>query len=79
MRAPHGLSDLQVPGVLGLAVLFWVAGFDVIYACQDADFDRQAIHSEAGPKTLAQLLQGAVNHLPHHVRFIAEKRQALGA
>jgi len=28
------------PVLLGLAVLFWVAGFDVIYACQDADFDR---------------------------------------
>jgi len=28
------------PVWLGLAVLFWVAGFDVIYACQDAEFDR---------------------------------------
>ncbi|MEO6811454.1 MAG: UbiA-like polyprenyltransferase [Isosphaeraceae bacterium] len=28
------------PVFLGLAVLFWVAGFDIIYACQDADFDR---------------------------------------
>ncbi|MGE3776414.1 MAG: UbiA-like polyprenyltransferase, partial [Pirellulaceae bacterium] len=24
---------------LGLAVLMWVAGFDIIYACQDVDFD----------------------------------------
>src|SRR5262249_21243907 len=22
------------------AVLFWVAGFDILYACQDAEFDR---------------------------------------
>jgi 4-hydroxybenzoate polyprenyltransferase len=29
------------PVLLGLAVLFWVAGFDIIYACQDLDFDRQ--------------------------------------
>jgi 4-hydroxybenzoate polyprenyltransferase len=29
------------PLVLGLAVLLWVAGFDTIYACQDADFDRR--------------------------------------
>ena len=28
--------------VLTLAVLFWVAGFDVLYACQDADHDRTA-------------------------------------
>jgi 4-hydroxybenzoate polyprenyltransferase len=28
------------PFILAAAVLFWVAGFDVIYACQDVDFDR---------------------------------------
>jgi 4-hydroxybenzoate polyprenyltransferase len=28
------------PVVLGLAVLFWVAGFDVIYSLQDEAFDR---------------------------------------
>jgi len=27
------------PIVLGLAVILWVAGFDIIYACQDVDFD----------------------------------------
>lgn len=37
------------PASLGLtawllmaAVLFWIAGFDIIYACQDVEFDRQA-------------------------------------
>jgi 4-hydroxybenzoate polyprenyltransferase len=30
------------PIVLGLAVLLWVAGFDTIYACQDAEHDRAA-------------------------------------
>ena len=29
------------PVLLGLAVLFWVAGFDVIYSLQDLDFDRR--------------------------------------
>lgn len=44
--AIRGLADLHVPLVLGLAVFFWVAGFDIIYACQDADFDRRAkLHS----------------------------------
>jgi 4-hydroxybenzoate polyprenyltransferase len=28
------------PFVLGGAVLLWVAGFDIIYACQDVDYDR---------------------------------------
>jgi 4-hydroxybenzoate polyprenyltransferase len=31
---------------LGLAVLFWVAGFDIFYALQDVDFDREkGLHS----------------------------------
>lgn len=34
--------DLITPGVLSLAVLFWVAGFDIIYACQDFEFDKAA-------------------------------------
>lgn len=40
-------GDLDWPPLwLGLAVLFWVTGFDVIYACQDVDFDREAgLHS----------------------------------
>jgi 4-hydroxybenzoate polyprenyltransferase len=40
--AIRGMEALQAPLILGLAVLFWVAGFDIIYACQDADYDRQA-------------------------------------
>jgi 4-hydroxybenzoate polyprenyltransferase len=30
------------PITLGGAVLCWVAGFDILYACQDVEFDRQA-------------------------------------
>ena len=37
-----GLTDLLTPLTLGGAVLFWVAGFDILYACQDVEFDRQA-------------------------------------
>ena len=33
-------GDLLPALVVGLAVLFWVAGFDMIYACQDFDYDR---------------------------------------
>ncbi len=32
--------------LLGLAVLLWTAGFDIIYACQDIEFDQRAgLHS----------------------------------
>ncbi len=38
--------ELAPPLVLGLAVMLWVGGFDVIYACQDFAFDRNArLHS----------------------------------
>jgi 4-hydroxybenzoate polyprenyltransferase len=44
--AVKGLTDMTVPLVLGAAVAFWVAGFDILYACQDADFDRaEGLHS----------------------------------
>jgi 4-hydroxybenzoate polyprenyltransferase len=32
-------ADLLPAAILGLAVTVWVAGFDTIYACQDARFD----------------------------------------
>ena len=35
----RGLDPL--PWILGLAIGTWVAGFDVLYACQDVDFDRR--------------------------------------
>jgi 4-hydroxybenzoate polyprenyltransferase len=39
--APGDLRELATPLFLGLAVLFWLAGFDVIYSLQDRDFDRK--------------------------------------
>jgi len=44
--AVKGMTDLLPPTLLGLAVLFWVSGFDILYACQDVDFDKSAgLHS----------------------------------
>jgi len=35
-------GEIAAPAlVLGLGVLFWVAGFDILYAFQDIDFDRR--------------------------------------
>lgn len=39
-------GDIGVALILAAAVLTWVAGFDLIYACQDADHDAQVgLHS----------------------------------
>jgi 4-hydroxybenzoate polyprenyltransferase len=35
-------ADILPAAVLAAAVTAWVAGFDIIYACQDAGFDRSA-------------------------------------
>jgi 4-hydroxybenzoate polyprenyltransferase len=44
--AVKGLADMTVPVILGAAVAFWVAGFDILYACQDVEFDRkEGLHS----------------------------------
>jgi 4-hydroxybenzoate polyprenyltransferase len=37
---PILMRELAVPLYLGLAVLFWLAGFDIIYSLQDREFDR---------------------------------------
>jgi len=39
--AVRGQFDSWVPIVLGTAVGLWVAGFDLIYALQDQEFDRE--------------------------------------
>lgn len=39
---------------------------------------RIGLHSRQGEQTLEQLLQKAVDHLEHHVRFLHEKRRAMG-
>jgi 4-hydroxybenzoate polyprenyltransferase len=55
-------SLVDYPFVLSLGVLFWVAGFDTIYACLDADFDRQtklhSLPSRLGKKNAFRLAGG---------------------
>jgi 4-hydroxybenzoate polyprenyltransferase len=47
--------------LLGAAVAFWVGGFDLIYACQDIDFDRRVgIHSVPQRFGVAAALYGSV-------------------
>ncbi len=57
------------PWVLSLGVLFWVAGFDTIYACLDADFDRKAgLHSL--PSRLGSLPAFRLAGLFHVLAFV---------
>src|SRR5829696_8229252 len=40
--AVRGAIDSEIPLLLSLVVLMWTAGFDVMYACQDFEFDKKA-------------------------------------
>ncbi|HEV3299423.1 MAG TPA: UbiA-like polyprenyltransferase [Planctomycetaceae bacterium] len=61
------------PVLLGLAVFFWVGGFDVIYACQDVEFDRtvqlRSIPARFGVGPALRL--AAVSHLLTAVFLVA--------
>ena len=39
--AVRGTIDTPIPLILSLLVMLWTAGFDVLYACQDFEFDRR--------------------------------------
>ncbi len=39
--AVRGTIDSEVPLLLSLFVLMWTAGFDILYACQDFEFDKE--------------------------------------
>jgi 4-hydroxybenzoate polyprenyltransferase len=62
-------GDLAPVLWLALAVTTWVAGFDLIYACQDAEFDaRTGLHSVPGKHGVAFALRLA---RPLHVVTVA--------
>ena len=50
----------------------------ILRAVPESAWSRAGVHSEYGPLPLDELLRRITNHLPHHVKFIEEKRRALG-
>ena len=49
----------------------------ILRTLKPEDFQRRGIHSEFGPMTLDACVRQCVNGIPHHVRFIEEKRKAM--
>lgn len=62
-----GLSEdfIEIPILLAAAIAFWVAGFDILYACQDADYDASAgLHSVPSRYGVAGAMRiAAASHL----------------
>ena len=68
--AVRGAIDSAVPLLLSAVVMLWTAGFDVLYACQDFDFDRRAgLHSIPARLGVARALW--VSRLLHLLAFAA--------
>lgn len=51
----------------------------ILRACDAGALQREGVHSVDGPIAVAELLRRITNHIPHHVGFINEKKQALAA
>jgi uncharacterized damage-inducible protein DinB len=50
----------------------------ILRALPPEAFERVGVHNERGPLTLEQLLTSVTDHVTHHLKFVAEKRKALG-
>ena len=76
-------SDLLPAVALGGAVITWVAGFDIIYACQDYDVDVAAGHysipARVGiPRALDSPLRATQPQLYSWPRFPSSIRRSAG-
>ena len=49
----------------------------ILRSLPDDAWSRVGIHSEAGPLSLEELLRRITEHMPHHIKFIEEKRRAI--
>lgn len=74
LGAQWGLSWEAFPVLLGVTVLCWVAGFDLIYACQDYDIDVRDPRVHSLPKKIgitAALVVSALLHIVAVALFVA--------
>lgn len=50
----------------------------ILSGLPEVAWSRTCVHSERGLMTLEEMLEAEVDHIPHHIRHIVEKRKALG-
>ena len=74
-RLPCHQRDVEAELDLVAAVRRHLTG--ILRHLDPSALQRTGRHSVDGPLTAATFLQRITNHLPHHLRFIQEKREAL--
>ncbi|HEY6806906.1 MAG TPA: UbiA-like polyprenyltransferase [Pyrinomonadaceae bacterium] len=68
--AVRGEFGNPIPLLLSLVVLLWTAGFDVLYACQDYEFDRnEGLHSIPATFGISRALW--ISRILHGAAFLA--------
>ena len=50
----------------------------ILRSLPEPTWSRTGVHSERGLITLSEMLQAEIDHIPHHITHIIEKRRALG-
>jgi len=50
----------------------------ILAASPAGAWQRTGVVGDRGDRSVAQMVDGAVQHLAHHLAFVAEKRRALG-
>jgi len=73
-----GYHDRDVEDELALIELSRKQMAKIIRSLRPEQLELTGCHNKRGIVTLEKVIQMAINHIPHHLPFITEKRKALG-
>jgi uncharacterized damage-inducible protein DinB len=76
--ATLGYHDRDVEAELALVEGMREQMATILRALPEASWSFTGVHSERGLMTLEDLVRAEVEHIPHHLGFVVEKRRALG-
>src|SRR5215471_11964512 len=78
MLAALAYHDRDVEEELGLFDLTRRQIGRILRASPPEAWERMGVVGDRGDRTVGQMINGAVEHLAHHLGFVIEKRRALG-
>ena len=78
MLAALAYHDRDVEDELGIFDLTRRQIGRILRASPPDAWERAGVVSDRGDRTVAQIINGAVEHLAHHLGFVIEKRRAMG-
>jgi len=76
--AAMGYADQSFQNALAMLDLNHKQMARILHKLPEEALQRKGTHNQAGEITLLQLIEGANNHIEHHLKFLREKRKMLG-